>query len=82
MALHIELIETGPKYFTVICGERFADHLACDEALGVVAAALFGGQQHLPFLKTYVEWDQWDRLYRADGRRPVAALLAWNRWGH
>lgn len=79
MPLHIELIEPEQGHFTVIVGGRFADHLCRDEALGIVAAALFGGQQGpLPYLRTYEQWDYWDREYRRKGAAFVpAALLTW-----
>lgn len=76
--LHLELLETEPGHFTVIAGGRFADHLMRDEALGVIAASLFGGKGPAPYLKSYVEWDWWDRKYRNKERREPTALLAWN----
>ena len=78
MALHVELIETESGFFSVIVGDRFADMLARDEALGVIAAALFGGRGQLPYLKDYVTWDWWDRKYRSATRREPVALLSWN----
>jgi hypothetical protein len=61
-ALHLELIETEPCFFTVIWRDRFAANLCRDEALGAVAAALFSGQR-VPFLRTYEEWTAWNRRY-------------------
>lgn len=79
MPLHIELIEPEPGHFTVIVGGRFADHLCRDEALGVVAAALYAGATGLPYLRTYEEWEYWDRKYRRSGEAfAPAALLTWH----
>ncbi len=75
--LRIELIETEPGHFTVIAGDRFADHLMRDEALGVIAAALFSGGGAAPYLKTYEQWSAWDAKYRSPQPKP-AALLTWN----
>ncbi len=78
--LRIELLEPEPGHFTVIVGQRFADHLFRDEALAVVAGALFCNTREPPFLKTYDEWARWDERYRQPDRRPFrpAALLSWN----
>ena len=81
-SLHIELIESEPGNFTVIVGGLFADMLCRDEALGVIAAALFVGQTRLPYLKSYVEWDFWNRKYRAGNHQAPAALLSWNGRAH
>lgn len=81
-SLHIELIESEPGNFTVIVGGLFADMLCRDEALGAIAAALFAGQTRLPYLKTYAEWDVWNRKYRADNHQTPAALLSWNGRAH
>lgn len=78
--LRIELLEPEPGTFTVIVGDLFADNLGRDEALAVVAGALFCNTKAPPFLKTYREWSFWDERYRQPDRKPFkpAALLAWN----
>ena len=77
MAMSIELIQTEPGLFTVIAGDRFADHLARDEALGVVAALLFGGAHCPPYLKSYAEWHRWQQRYSLDKPAAPVALLSW-----
>lgn len=79
---HIELFEPEPGHFTVICGGKFADRLCRDEALGVIAAALFCGAIRPPYLHTYAEWDRWDRHYGSQTRQPITALLAWSGRQH
>lgn len=81
--IRIELIEVEPNYFTVIVGDRFADQLCRDEALGVIAGALFCKTKEPPFLKTYAQWSAWDQRYRHNGQQfQPAALLAWNGAKH
>ena len=75
--LRLELIESESGFFSVIVGDRFADMLCRDEALGVIAAALFGGHGQMPYLKTYEMWTWWDRKYRSATRREPVALLSW-----
>lgn len=83
MPLHIELIETGAGGgFTVIVNGQFADMLCRDEALGVIAAALFTGCKRLPYLQTYEQWDAQDRRWRENERAPITALLTWNGRQH
>lgn len=84
MPLHIELIEPEPGHFTLIVGDKFADHLSRDEALAVVAGALFCNTSAPPFLKTYAEWAWWDTRYNQPNQQPFqpAALLAWNGRTH
>lgn len=81
MPLHIELIEVERGGFTVLAGERFADHLCRDEALGVIAGLLFSGITP-PYLHTYVQWDAWHRRYCRDSVQPITALLTWNGRQH
>lgn len=69
----IELIQTEPGYFTVIVDDKFAHMCSRDEALGVVAAVLFGGTP-APFLKSYAQWDGWQILYDEDPVEPVALI--------
>lgn len=76
--LHIELLEPEPGWFTVIVGDRFADKLGRDEALGVVAAALFAGTRGLPYVRTYEQWADWDLRFRCNEFKPPIALLSWN----
>lgn len=78
--LHVEILEPEPGNFTVIVGDLFADHLCRDEALGVVAGALFCNTKPPPYLKTYSEWSLWDQRYRQHDQKPFlpAALLNWN----
>ena len=79
MSLHIEMFETAPGQFTVILGDLFADRLGRDEALAVVAGALFCGTAAPPFVRTYECWSAWQERYC--DRKPFrpAALLSWNR---
>lgn len=76
--LHIELFESEPGWFTVIVGDRFSDKLGRDEALGVVATALFMGQTRLPYIKTYEQWHHWQRTFFCNDFQPPVALLSWN----
>lgn len=79
MKLHVELFEPQPGHFTVIVGDKFADHLCRDEALAVVAGALYCNTSAPPFLKTYAEWARWDQRFRQPDRQPFkpAALLTY-----
>lgn len=70
---HLEMFFTEEGYLTVIVDGRFADHLCLDEALGVVASALFSGRKELPYLKTYEQWDAADKHFR---RREPAIKIA------
>jgi hypothetical protein len=77
----LELLEPQPGRYTVIVdGYGFADQLCRDEALGVVAACLFGAKP--PYLHTYEQWVAWERKYRhPDEPYPQpAALLGCNTW--
>jgi hypothetical protein len=88
--IHLELIEQrteyGGSYLTVIDHGRgtFADKLASDEALGVVAQALMGPRElpRLRYMETYADWAAWERRYRAKDEpypEPVA-LLTCSSW--
>jgi hypothetical protein len=79
VSLHVELLEPEPGHFTVIVGGKFADHLCRDEALAVVAGALYCGTSAPPFLKSYSEWARWDQRYRQPAGQPFkpAALLTY-----
>lgn len=83
MTLRLELFETDPGYFTVILGDKFADHLGRDEALAVVAGALFCNMQAPPFLHTYEQWSAWRQHYGTPGRQPFkpAGLLTYRQQG-
>jgi hypothetical protein len=71
--LKIELFQTAEPGFTVIVGDRFADGLCPDEALGVVASALFGSGAPHPYLKTYEQWHAYGVRYR-EWKAPVALI--------
>ena len=77
--MHIEVLKVDGS-FTVIVDGKFADHLCPDEALGVVAAAIFSGFTRIPYVKSYEEWDRWERKYRCkvEPLPPIAGLLTWN----
>lgn len=81
MPLHIELIEVEHGGYTVLAGERFADHLCRDEALGVIAGLLFSGITP-PYLRTYEQWAAWQRRHTRAGLQPITALLTWNGQAH
>lgn len=79
--MHIELLKTSDAGYTVIVDGLFCDLLAPDEALGVVAAAIFAGVKRVPYVRSYAEWDRWERKYHTrpeDQRPPLAGLLTWN----
>lgn len=82
MLMHVELIETERGSFTVVAGEKFADRLGRDEALGVLAALLFGGVQALPYMRTYDQWLAWHRRYCAPDIQEPVALLSWYGRAH
>jgi hypothetical protein len=79
--MRLELLEVRQGDYTVIVdGKGFADRLNRDEALGVVAACLFGVQP--PYLHTYEQWVARERKYRHPEEpypQPVA-LLGCNTW--
>lgn len=75
MSLRIELFKTEEAGYTVIVNGRFADRLCPDEALGVVAAALYAGAQRIPYITSYEEWLARERRYRVNDIEPVAGLL-------
>ena len=83
MSLRIELLEPEPGHFTVVVGDRFADHLMRDEALAVVAGALFCNTHEPPFLKTYEQWARWDQRYRQPEGQPFKphAIITWRGAG-
>lgn len=70
--LKLELIETADNCYTVIVGDVFADGLCIDEALGVVASALFRPDRIL-YVKTYEQQQRW-RDSVGLGVEPVAAI--------
>ena len=57
--------------------------MSADEALGVVAAALYGGASRPPYVKSYEAWAAFEERYGPKPARPVvpAALLSWNGAG-
>ena len=67
LVVDTETTGVDPQNLTVIVDGRFVDHLCLDEALGVVASALFSGRDDLPYVKTYAAWDAWDKHFRRGG---------------
>ena len=55
--MRMEIIETEHNVFSVRVNDMVADRLTKDEALGVVASALFSDQPI--FEKPYKEWVEW-----------------------
>lgn len=56
-------------------GDLFADHLGKDEALGVVASALFSSAPPM-YVRSYEEWVRWnERFLKLDrsGQKLLAA---------
>lgn len=60
--MKIEILQTGDNDYTVIVDDKFADRLCVDEALGVVASALFTNKVPL-FIKTYEAWHYLQKRY-------------------
>lgn len=77
----IEILKTESQGLTVIVDDKFADYLCVDEALGCVAAALFGGMSRVPYVRTYEEWVGWQKRYDTNRFRTPIALIADQR-GH
>jgi len=50
--MKIELFQTLRGFYTVIVDDQFADMLTKDEALGVIASALFGSGKPI-FVRSY-----------------------------
>jgi hypothetical protein len=71
--MKIELIVTDEGIFVSVDGE-FADQLGHDEALGVVAAALFSGRR-IPYVRSYESWTRWNERYGTHRLEPVQALI-------
>jgi len=69
----LEMIQIEDNFFTIIYGDRFADRLAKDEALGVVAAILFGGKPP-HYMNTYEGWLRREKIHNHDIGNPVALL--------
>jgi hypothetical protein len=77
--MKIELLEVRPGDYTVIVsGQGFADRLCRDEALGVVAACLYGAKP--PYLRTYEQWVAWEIKYLREPIVQPVALLGCNTW--
>lgn len=74
----IELIEVRPGDWTVIADGAFADRLCDDEALGVIAAAIYSNRPRLPYVRSYEEWVWFQRRYMSETFVAPAALLTWN----
>jgi hypothetical protein len=71
--MKIELERQDCGYFVRV-GDAFDHHLGRDEALGAVAAVLFGLQP--PYLKTYEGHIRWGLQYCGWERGPFLALPA------
>ena len=69
--MNLELFETTPGFFTVIVNGKFADMCTRDEALGVVASALFSKRPI--FVRSYESWLKARSLYN-DFKPPIALL--------
>lgn len=65
----ITLEETAGSGWLVVSGNRFSPHLGKDEALGVVAAMLYGHGQ-LPYLGTYRDNLRWQTIVEPAGLLP------------
>lgn len=83
--LKIEVLNIAGAGYTVIVDGLFSDQLGKDEALGVVAAALFSGASRIPYVKSYEEWARFNAMFGPKPHKPFvpAALLSWNgaaRW--
>lgn len=76
--MKIEIDLTGPNKIAVRCGDRWDDHLTCDEALWVVSCILSDSArspQHrpVPYLRTKEEWEAYEARLR--GVRREEALV-------
>ena len=77
----IEILMTGDNSYTAVVDGLFADHLIKDEALAVVAAALFSDHSLPPFVRSYESWDWWQRRYSPhDYTPPDERLLLTNKF--
>lgn len=74
----IELIEVAPHNWTVIVDGQFADRLCDDEALGVVAAAIYGHRDRLLYVRDYAAWVWWQRRYMSESFSPPVGLISWS----
>lgn len=57
-------LEKDENGWKVTWGDRWEDHLLCDEALGVVASIIYAGKA--PYLRTQYEHDEADRRWGND----------------
>ena len=88
--MRVELIQvdhsdhgyTSSDYTVIVHGKGFADRLRRDEALGVIAACLFGAKP--PYMKPYEQWVRWTRKYhhKDDPYPEPVALIGCNTWAH
>lgn len=69
--IRIEIIEIEDYGFTICMGDQIALWCGRDEALGVVAAALFSSPEKIPYLRSYESVLQDPYLWR---EKPVAFL--------
>lgn len=67
----IEITPSVGGGFTAIVDGKFAEGLTPDEALGVVASALFG--PYPIYVRTYEEWYRWREKWQL--LKPVSGLL-------
>jgi len=72
--MKIEVFETDPGYYTAIVDSEFADGLTKDEALGVVASALFSSRPI--FVRSYEEWVRWHEQFAGMKRETVPLLCS------
>lgn len=71
----IEIIPTDSNQFTVIVGGVFADRLTVDEALGVVASALFRPEKPPLYARSYEQWMRFNSKYNINPPVNPIALL-------
>lgn len=69
----LEMIQIEDGHYTVIHGGLFADRLAKDEALGVVASVLFGGSRP-HYMMSYEAWLSREMIHNPELSKPVALL--------
>lgn len=73
--MHLELFsDSDGKSYTVIVDGMFARNLCVEEALGVVASALYG-KGRPQFVKTYEEELAWRKWAGYTDPEPVAMLV-------
>ena len=73
--MKIELVERRPGCFFVRIGDLFSDELGADEALGVIASALFNREAKPPYIGSYEDWFYWNKRYCPSNIQEPVALL-------